>query len=402
MSLFRRVSYGVSLLLICVCTAVASKPAPPPPPVSLAGLIYYKTDNGELWAMNPDGSNQTRVLPSLPGPLIPCFHPQGGSAIHDRWFLTLLATPGRIYDIRLHRDTGAVLAPEPHYDIYAFRATPGNTSQIEYVQLTDLFGYFRFAPGNYQVQWSNDSNDDLSTSFVGASGHDIRNAFYYDEDGKSVIDFRDAVFADLRVPMTAGEIHNGWLSGDFVPYQPAGNAEFGALLSAYNGGLWGGDPKQLNQDGSLAVGVNNNQVFLVDLFNPASYSVIWDGANGAPTRPYAGSWDYVPAWSRDETRIVVVDPTRNAGGGIWRLSTDGSPPLQLAKNSASGNTWTGWANCYWSPDSQHLMCNRGGYAKGNRYFRDIVILPGNGGAPVKEFLNFSGWPVRWVSASPSP
>lgn len=49
-----------------------------------------------------------------------------------------------------------------------------------------------------------------------------------------------------------------------------------------------------------------------------------------------------------------------------------------------------------------MMCNREGYKKGNNYFRDIVLLTTSNGTSVKEFPNFSGWPKRWVSASPAP
>jgi hypothetical protein len=101
---------GLSVVLaLVVGVASAKKPPPPPPPDPVTGEIYYEAD-GNLWVMDADGSNQTRLVnPTIWG--TPSFDLHGG----ERWFLNVWGAEGTypdgrpVWEVAVYNESRTVL-----------------------------------------------------------------------------------------------------------------------------------------------------------------------------------------------------------------------------------------------------------------------------------------------------
>ncbi len=376
--------------------SAAKPPPPPPPPANLTGIIFHERSDGP-WAVRADDTGATPVAGSGP-----CFHAQGPDPFHDRWYLTRLQT-GQ-YDLVTYVNdfTGQVVTdgPWPHYDLFAYRSSPGDPTQIETVQLTDLFGILRMSSHG----WSWDSNEDPLTSFVAVGGLDIRSSFA-EVDGQTSYDRRQSPDCEVRLPLTASAITAGWLNDDFVPYRPAVPSDLDSLLVPV--GYSALPSTTLNGEFLLFANSNRKALLLdpsnLDVNNP--HSVVWDGNTEGEPSNFHGSWfsNVSPQISPDGTSVVGINAYSDSRGGVWVLSLDRSfPPRQLVKNSLrSAQNWTRYETAFFSPDSQYVLSsqaiNKNGNFSGGRF-----IFPAAGGAAVKSLSNVNQWITRWVSSDPAP
>lgn len=392
------------LSLTCASESLAQKPGkggstPPPPAPNLGGLIFHYRDQ-DVWSMRPDGSQLTKVLSQAAVPPnssgTPCFHAQDGDPVYGRWYITQVQTG--TYS-QATTPTGGTSTNVAHYDLFAFRSVPGNPSQFESIQLTDLFGLFRLSPSG--ASWSVDSNDNGATSHIHCDGRDIRSTFVTDEDGNTYYDASQSPDRTLRLPITAGAITEGWNLGEFVPYRPADPAALTPLLSPYLRSDFFEVPP-LTPDGQFLVGLEGS-VTLLDPATATPLFTVWDGATmGEPTR-LSGSWqNNAAALSPDSTRLAIINWKNDSTGGVWILTLDGSaPPKQISQNSSKGTSYSRFQHVLWSPDSNHVLTQRVSY-QSNKLTFDQLIIPAAGGSPVTTFAASPISGIRWVSSDPAP
>jgi hypothetical protein len=138
------------------------------------------------------------------------------------------------------------------------RATSNDTADRR--GATDCFyGILNLSPQNPYL--SNDSNEDLATSFVASSAADIRDTFVENlDDGTTGFDYRLTYPVTLRLPLTASE----FLAGDFVPFD-------GTLSDTdIDDLLWptiptgGGGQATTSPAGDLSVKTSQMQLTIVD------------------------------------------------------------------------------------------------------------------------------------------
>jgi hypothetical protein len=305
----------------------------------------------------------------------------------------------------ISNSTGQVVTNGPwaHYDVFAYRSTPGNPSQIETVQLTNLFGILRISTESSWFTWSRDSKEDPLTSFVAVRGYDIRSSFA-EVDGQTSYDHRESPECELRLPLTASAITAGWLNEDFVPYRPVVPGDLDSLLVP--AGYTTLPTTTLNGE-YLLFAVSNRMTLLLDpisadINNP--HSVVWDGnTEGEPSNFGSGSYlNQPPEISPDGKSVVGINWYTDSRGGVWVLSLDrSSPPRQLVKNSQkSASNWTRYETAFFSPDSQYVLSaqkiNKAGTFSGGQ-----LVFPAAGGAAVKTLFNVNPWVTRWVSSDPA-
>jgi hypothetical protein len=367
------------------------------PPPSLPGIIYHWR-NQEVWAIRPDGSELTRVLPtdSTAG-AIPCFHAQGSNAIHGRWYLESRQTG--VY--ATYRNTnGTPLTNFPHRDLFAVRTKPGDPTKTESIQLTDLYGIALIVDGG---SWSIDDNESIATSFVNTKAYDLRDTFSLDENGNGYFDATGKTSYNLRLPMTASQITLGWISGGIAPYRPVDPAELTGVLWPNLNYTYAGD-QQLTPNAQFIVALGRGNITLLDPVTTNPLFVIWDGSTmGTPTET-SGWWNDGDAdLSMDSTRIVVLNYPRTSEGGVWILPLDrSSPPLQIAQNYSKSKDYTEYDQVKWSSDSKYIIARRHSYTVRAGHTFDQVIIPATGGSPVVTFANSPMQIIRWVSSDSAP
>lgn len=397
----RRAVWATIALFVLGCPswvrAAKPQPPPPPPPANVPGLIFHDRSDGP-WAVRADDTGATPVAGS-----VPCFFAQGPDRFHDRWYLTLQQTGEYDLVTYVSQASGQVVTngPWPHYDLFAYRSSPGNPTQM--VQLTDLFGILRVPNDAAWYTWSPDSNEDPQTSFVAVRGHDIRSSFE-DVDGETWYDRRESPEYDLRLPLMASEITSGWLNDDFVPYRPADPGDLDVFLKPV--GTTTLATTTLNGD-YLLFTTSNRRLLLLDPDDPDvnnPHSVVWDGNTEGEPSNFHGSWfGSGPTISPDGRSVAGVNVYSDARGGVWVLSLDRSfQPRQIVKNSQkNAQNWTRYETAFFSPDSQFILSSQT-INKNGSFSGDRIIFPAAGGAAVRTLHNVNQWVTRWVSEDLAP
>jgi len=111
---------------------------------------------------------------------------------------------------------------------------------------------------------------------------------------------------------------------------------------------------------------------------------IWtmDLPNGTPHRLTAKDFspmEYSPAWSPDGRFIAFTSWDEKLGGAVWRISSDGSSPLQLTKEPGE------YIHPAWSPDGSTIVVARssGAFFRGQSWISntwyDLVSVPASSG-----------------------
>jgi hypothetical protein len=319
------------------------------------GTIYYRTGT-VFYAVKADGTGKSSdVLPNISllswpvyGNANPAGHPSGDNPIHDRWWIYPAKTG--VYDNYVYPN-GTVSHSIGHYDLFAVRSNPQDRSQLVTVQLTDLYGIVSFEGA--AACWSNDSNEDFSTSFVAGWAQDLRDAFAENPDGTTTINAAQRISHTMRLPFTASAINAGWQSSSFVPIgtDSVTEAELDSMLSPSMAGTRIDGQGVISPDGSFYVGNNSSesQLVLRDAAQPAStapIAILWDGAAGAPNVMSGGQW------SPNGLTIAVSD----SNGNIWtQPASAATPPKKILSSITKGSTMTAYSSPIWSPDSKYLV-----------------------------------------------
>jgi hypothetical protein len=368
---------------------------PPAPAPALPGIIYHLRDQN-LWAIRPDGTGLTQVLPSGFGGT-PNFRPQGSNVFRDRWYLGTRET-GKMYT-NWKSPNGSIREEYPHFDVFAFRTSPNDPSQIESIQLTDLFGKALILGNSREPTWSLDDNDSVETSHIEIHVLNISDAFISNPDGTNYFDATGKRWEILRLPLTATEVTLNWASGTHQPFRPTDPIELAATLYPRVEGYW--DHPVLTPDGQYLVALETGVITLLDPLTGNPLFVSWDGSSmGTPTRT-SGMWqNNQAAISPDSTRIAVLNWGRNSDGGVWVISLDGStPPKQLSQNSSKGNSYTEFEQVMWSPDSNYVLAQKHSWNTSTGHVWDQLILPASGGPAVVTFPKSAMWGIRWVASN---
>ena len=387
--------FFVLALSFCANTAQAQKPSKggggttPPPP--LPGIIYHWRDQN-VWAVLPDGSGLTQVLPAgISG--TPNFRPQGSNAFRDRWYLERRVTG--VYDTYKHPN-GNDYTNYPHNDIFAFRTSPDDPAQIESIRLTDLFGIAAVVAGD--PGWSLDDNESDPTSHVRFEVLDISDTFVLNPDGTSYFDGTGKPYQSLRLPITAAEITLAWSSGTSQPFRPADGIELAKTL--YPRTEFYADLPVVTPSAQYLVALETGVITLLDPLTTNPMFISWDGSTmGTPTMTSGGWQNNRAALSPDSTRIAVLNWGRNSDGGVWVISLDGSTlPKQLSQNSSKGKSYTEFDQVMWSPDSNYVLARKHSWTSSTGHTWDQLILPASGGSAVMTFSKSPMWGIRWVAS----
>jgi hypothetical protein len=386
-SLLARLAALAVVVGVVSLTLSGASAAPPP------GTIYYRNGYNSFRGMKSDGTGSTEVLPSAPmQALTPGWVPIAVPSNHrhsgDRWWIAMAHTG--TYDHVV--SGGGASSNYKHYDLFAVRRSSQNSSALDIVQLTDLFGVVWLAPQS--GSWSNDSNVG-PTSFADAWGYDCRNTFVENDDGSTSLDLRDirvTPVVRLRLPITASEIDAGWLGNDFIPYNASlTDAELDDLLWPYVSptynmrGLY-------SPDGSLHVVTNQNRLVLLDAAAPDVSNpvrVLWNSNVGAPQSISRYQW------SPDGLTIALTTDD----GDVWTQPASGaSPPRKVHARYLKGSTTRRYSQLCWSPDSQFLVAFRDEYSGTTKVSSRLFRLPAGGGTPFDlGAVNVNGSLLRWVS-----
>lgn len=367
-------------------TTAAAKPAPPPPPPP--GIIYLKYQPSYLNSMKGDGSSNSDDLPAAAlnaltpgyGPYaVPVNHVYGGS----RWWISTAITGH--YDSIIGA-TGNTLTNYPHWDIVAVRKRPGSSTQIDVIQLTDFFGILNILP--VSAYPSNDSNDNLATSYVAAGIQDLRDTFVRGPDGKTSYDSRAVQYGYVRLPLTVSE----FLAGNFEPFDDSlTDEEIDDLLwptvAVGSSNVFGA----ASPDGSLTAAVFGKRLTIVnsaapDYDNPVR--LLWDGNVNSPAAPLA------PQWSPDGTQIAfMADSSTN----VWTISATGGAPKKVLAGTATSK----FSKPIWSADSQYVVAVRNDYSGANITSTRLMRVPAGGGTVVDLGVigTGAGPALRWVPSN---
>lgn len=371
---------GLAMLAEFSPQAVAAKPAPPPP-----GVIYFKFFPNSIRSMTGAGGSVAEALPVnamnalTPGYTqyaIPCNHLSGGS----RWFISLAITG--YYDEVI--GNSGVTTDYPHHDLVAVRKRPGSSTEIDVIQLTDFYGIINFFPQTAFL--SNDSNENIDTSFVAATARDIRHTFVENPDGTTSYDSRLTTFETLRLPLTVSE----FLAPGFEPFDGTmTDVEIDNLL-------WPYIPTAVNQqattspDGNLSIAFKNNRLLIVDATAPDydnPIRLLWDGNVAAPS---GFGW---PQWSPDGTMIAFTASSSD----VWTIPAAGGTP----KKVLSQNSTTKYIRPIWSTDSQHVVATKNTYSGTTVTATRLVRTPKDGGTitDLGQIGTGSGPALRWVPSN---
>lgn len=380
---------GICLLYVGSDRLFAGKPAPPPP----AGTIYYRQNLTQITGMNADGSGKFEALPSTalkdltPGYSIlamPSDHLTSGS----RWWITYAQTGTYATWISTNGET---YTDFPHHDLIAVRRTPANATQLDVVQLTDLYGVLALVPQS--GVWSNDSNEESNSSFVGGGVYDLRGAI----DDAGTLDFRLVISMTLRLPVTASEIASG-----MVP--PLDGTLTDAEIDSF---LWPVLPNRiLNRQGttspsgilSAVLPSPGNVLEVVDAEFPDynnPVQVLWDSNVGSPLAMER------PQWSPDGLTIAFAADD----GNIWTVPANGSAaPKKVLARSVKGQMTLKYSLPIWSPDSQYLVVSLKTYSGTSLASSGLVRLPAAGGTTTDLGASSIGaltpnYPLRWTPSN---
>jgi hypothetical protein len=309
--------------------------------------------------MNPDGSQKTLVLtaaalasfdhPDIIGPPAtppgsPCDQVYGSDSKQDRWYLGY--APTARYDRIIIPDGRDLANPDryDHYDVFAYRTDPANRSQLQVVQVTNLFGEGWTEYGMFGAGWSNDSNESATTSHISSSTIDLGDCFVVetDEFGDPVytIDFRidpskwhPATGDFMHIPVTAGEIQTAW-NLDLDLDLTLGDAELRPFYTS---------PLSVSPNRTEFVSAENNQLVIRSMADGSLVRTVWNGSQGIqPTTPSD------PVWCRDGATIVFHNGGNNYSryGGCEAPGRRRTAPAQLIQNSVVkgqfGSTRAGW------------------------------------------------------------
>lgn len=391
-------------------TVLAAKPPAPPPPPPPAGTIYYRIGT-VYYAMKADGSGQaSNILPNIAdltapnaGDANPAFSPSGSNATHDRWWVYPAVTG--VYDHWIYAD-GTVSDNHPHLDLFAVRSDPLDRSQLITVQLTDLYGIATTAGAT--ACWSNDTNNNPPSSFVTSYVYDLRGQFIEEEDGTTVVDLTQLgnKTHSLRFPLTISEIQPG-----YVPFGPgsADESELDAmLLPVMQGAGFSLSAGVLGNQGAIAPSGDfylrirsqspGNQL-LIENWQSGSQSILWNGSNGAPTKPWTAQW------SPSGATVAIENNLSGSflGGDIWTQPASGSAaPLKVLAATSKGTTTVTYQKPIWSPDNNYLVVVKNQYSGGTftgRWLTRVSVADGKTidlvSLPVPPSSNY---PIlRWTS-----
>lgn len=366
-------------------TAAAAKPAPPPP-----GIIDFKQQPSLIGAKLGDGSSYNDSLPAaamntlspfLTFQAVPVAHVYSGS----RWWITTAVTG--YYDSTTSL-TGTTKTNVPHYDVVAVRKRPGSTTQIDVIQLTDFYGVLNIS--QWSAHPSNDTNDNLLTSFVGATIQDLRDTFVEHPDGTTFYDEREAPISSLRLPLTVSE----FLSPGFEPFD-------GALTDEEIDDLLGPNVPlaALNRfaatspDGLLSLSTYNNRLIVVNAAAPDYDHPVYVLANGSTdVTPPSSSISY-PQWSPDGSKVAYC----LSNSEVWVVSATGGTPKKVLASTATSK----FIRPIWSADSQYVVATRNDYSGTTITSTRLVRVPAGGGTAVDLGVigTGAGPALRWVPSN---
>lgn len=357
------------------------------------GVVYFEYQQ-DIWAMNPDGTGKTVVLPSGSWPVNwepgdPSSLRYGADQVHDRWFLVRReADNPQLIDFVID-ENGDVSQTDVPYEWELYAAKPDATAQggFRWVRLTSTFGEIFIGP-NDDLRWSNDGFD----SFISFEGHDISAAMSFldfdgDGDVDSVLDlpsFYASPELIYRLPVSGMEIET--LGNLLAPF---GATDLDALEFEGTIGSFDWSP-----DGQ-AVAV---EVAIVDP-EWASYVQVADYTTGALQWQFADAAQ--PRWAPDGLSIALY------GGqprGIWDVgATDSSDRTLLFEDKAR----TRYSFPIWSPvnpaaagASTHFIYVDQSFRPGKPSRRKLVRVQADGsdGADLSNGLDpeQNQRPIRWV------
>jgi hypothetical protein len=436
--LLRRCILALVLAMVMCGTqaALAQKPKPAPAPAPQGTIFFARASSTgalSIWGTTTDGSGLTQVLPSgfsgqsyflaaTPSDMV-----YGTDPMHDRWWLTYGIT--NYYD-EVWTSASAVQYNVPHYDLFAIRTSPENRSVVERVQLTDLFGCVQLIRGgswNAVPQWSNNSNEGAGAYVVHPRVSDIREVFYISEDGLAIVSPSTSEAKSyprqLRVPLAASEIQEGWLAGSFIPVGPQRFSPdeldlvldltlLPVPLATKDGGTtvpYGFHSGTVAPDGSMYVRHTWRGHYLVDALAPDAPIAYLDNPGTGQGQ------DWFPQWSPDGQQIVLVDGTvsgingaSSAAGNIFLqapFAGAATPLLMSSSTTKKGTTSTvGYFTTKWSPDSQHLVVRSLKHTNGTKSGEGLVCVSVANGTVTDLKVDTSSWhvPLRWVSNQLAP
>ncbi|MCX8126557.1 MAG: hypothetical protein N3E40_05415, partial [Dehalococcoidia bacterium] len=277
-------------------------PAGPPPGTKIA-FTSLRNGNSEIYVMNPDGSNQTRLTNNPAEDRHPNFSPDGSkiafASNRDGNFEIYVMNADGTNPVRLTNNPASDRFPRwsPDGTKIAFVSNRDGTTNDEiYVMNADGSNQTRLtnSPGiDTQPAWSPDGSEIVFISM--RTGHNVVHVM--NADGSNV---RRYVFgaANDQWPQWAPANKIVWSSAEWAT--PA------------NGEIW-----TMSRGDTMGVGkvkITNNE---------------WD--------------DITPCWSPDGTKIAFAsyrDPATGAYN-IYVMNADGSNPVRLT-NTVQGDTEPSW------------------------------------------------------------
>jgi Tol biopolymer transport system component len=317
----------------------------------------------DIWTMNPDGSNPTRLMDTIDRDMFPFWSPDGTKIAFESCTPAPCSSPSAYDGLYVMNANGSgktlithaalvwagadwqaavgpPLPPVPQQlDKIAFVSNRNHLNDGLYSG-DDLDIWVMNPDGTRQKTLTFDSKGDYGPAW---SPDGIKIAFHSNRDGGSEIYSMNADGTGItNLTQTAGPVEGpqAWSpdgtkiaydrqdsTADETPDIWVMNADGTGQTFLAAGGLW----PRWSPDGTK-IAFNSRA--------GAIYKMKADGSDAvAVTTPPSGAYDEAPDWSPDGAKIAFGRSSSGSGSGIWIVNADGSDEHQIT-SSGGGPSWS--------------------------------------------------------------